>query len=165
MSLRAELKVTGVDGVLATLRSLPAELVSKRGGPVKLSLAKGARHLRDKVKAALEAQIKGGDESESTGLLAQSIISSRGKAPTSGKGERYLVRVKRKMYPGRKGEQVSTLKSAQIKEYGSEKQAAAPFIRPTAAAQAQSTVNIVTQDLLRRTDLLVKKLAAQNRGR
>lgn len=165
MSLQAELKVTGMDGVLATLRSLPPELVSKRGGPVKLSLAKGARFLRDKVKTALQAQINGGDDSESTNLLEQNIISSRGKAPSSGRGERYLVRVKRKMYPGRKGEQVSTLKTAQLKEYGSEKQAPAPYIRPTAQTQAQATVNIVTQDLLRRTDLLVKKLAAQNRGR
>lgn len=165
MTLRTELKVSGVDGVLATLRSLPSEVVSKRGGPVKLSLAKGARFLRDKEKQALQAQIKAGDDSESTGLLLQNIIASRGKAPTSGKGERYLVRVKRKMYPGRKGEQVSTLKSAQIKEYGSEKQAPSPFIRNTAAAFAQQTVTIITTDLVRRIDVLVKKLGAQNKGR
>lgn len=165
MSLRTELKVTGLDGVIATLRSLPSEVVSKRGGPVKLSLAKGARFLRDKEKLALQAQIKAGDDSESTGLLLENIIASRGKAPTSGKGERYLVRIKRKMYPGRKGEQVSTLKTAQLKEYGSEKQAAAPFIRNTAAAFAQQTVNLITSDLSRRIDVLVKKLGAQNKGR
>lgn len=165
MTLRTELQITGVEGVIATLRSLPSEVVSKRGGPVKLALAKGARFLRDKEKLALQAQIKAGDDSESTGLLMENIIASRGKAPTSGKGERYLVRVKRKMYPGRKGEQVSTLKSAQLKEYGSEKQTAAPFIRNTAAAYAQQTVNIITSDLDRRIQLLVTKLGAQNKRR
>ena len=41
------LEVSGIDGVLDTLKSLPAEVVSKRGGPVKLALAKGARLLRE----------------------------------------------------------------------------------------------------------------------
>lgn len=55
--MKVEMKISGVDGVLNTLRSLPSEIVSKRGGPVKLALAKGARFLRDKEKAALRSAI------------------------------------------------------------------------------------------------------------
>jgi hypothetical protein len=34
--MAVDLKVTGIDGVLDLLRKLPPEVVSKRGGPVKL---------------------------------------------------------------------------------------------------------------------------------
>ena len=161
--MRLEMKLTGMDGVLATLRSLPAEVVSKRGGPVKASLAKGARFLRDREREALRSVLD--PEDESTGLLEENIIASRGKAPTSGKGERYLVRVKRKMYPGRKGEQVSTLKSANLKEYGSSKQPAKSFIRRTVISHGEQTISIITTDLAARIQKVVSKLAAQNKGR
>ena len=46
--MKVDVKLTGVAGVLKTLSSLPAEVVSKRGGPVKAALAKGARFLRDR---------------------------------------------------------------------------------------------------------------------
>jgi hypothetical protein len=154
--------IKGADAVLSMLRSLPAEVVSKKGGPVKLSLAKGARYLRDREREALRSVIVEGDES--TGLLEQNIVASRGKAPASGNGERYLVRIKRKMYPGRKGEQVSTLKSAQLKEYGSANQPARSFIRRTVQTHAARTITIVVDDLRSRLDKVVKKLAATGRG-
>jgi hypothetical protein len=157
------LKIQGIDGVLDLLRSLPPEVVSKRGGPVKSALAKGARFLRDKERQNLQAVLEPGEES--TGLLAENIIASRGKAPIGGKGERYLVRIKRKMYPGRKGEQVSTLKSAQLKEYGSVKQPARSFIRRTVIAEGSQTINVVVTELVARVDRVVKKLAQQNKGR
>lgn len=161
--MKVDVKLTGVDGVLKTLSSLPAEVVSKRGGPVKAALAKGARFLRDRERDNLRAVLEPGDES--TGLLEQNIIASRGKSPSSGRGERYLVRVKRKMYPGRKGEQVSTLKSAQIKEYGSAKQPARSFIRKTVQQHGGQTIEIVTKDLAARVQKIVAKLAGQSRGR
>lgn len=161
--MKSGLEIKGIDGVLNTLRSLPPEVVSKRGGPVKSALAKGARFLRDKERENLQAVLEPGEES--TGLLAENIIASRGKAPIGGKGERYLVRIKRKMYPGRKGEQVSTLKSAQIKEYGSVKQPARSFIRRTVIEQGSQTINVVVTDLVARLDRVVKKLAQQNKGR
>ena len=161
--MKVDVKLTGVDGVLKTLSSLPAEVVSKRGGPVKAALAKGARFVRDQERKNLQAVLEPGDES--TGLLAQNIIASRGKPPSSGRGERYLVRVKRKMYPGRKGEQVSTLKSAQIKEYGSAKQPARSFNRKTVQQHGGQTIEIVTKDLAARVQKIVAKLAGQNRGR
>lgn len=160
--MKVEVNIRGIDGVLATLQSLPAEVVSKRGGPVKLALAKGARFLRDREREALRSVIEEGDQS--TGLLEENIIASRGKAPAGGNGERYLVRIKRKMYPGRKGEQVSTLKSAQLKEYGSAHQPARSFIRRTVQTHAARTITIVVDDLKSRLDKVVKRLAATGKG-
>lgn len=129
---------------------------------MKLALAKGARFLRDKERQNLQAVLEPGDES--TGLLAQNIIASRGKAPSGGNGERYVVRIKRRMYPGRKGEQVSTLKSAQLKEYGSVKQPARSFIRRTVNQHGEDTINVIVSDLLARVDRIITKLAQQNKG-
>ncbi|GAB2314485.1 HK97-gp10 family putative phage morphogenesis protein [Stenotrophomonas geniculata] len=162
MDVKVEFNITGIPGIIRTLSSLPAEVVSKKGGPVKLALAKGARFLRDKERQNLQAVLEPGDES--TGLLAQNIIATRGKAPSDGNGERYLVRIKRRMYPGRKGEQVSTLKSAQLKEYGSVHQPARSFIRRTVNERGEETINLVVGDLSVRIDRLVAKLAQQNRG-
>lgn len=164
MSIRVEMDLQGVEGILTTLESLPAEVVSKRGGPVKLALAKGARLLRDHQKTALRTVISGSDDS--TGLLEQSIIASRGKAPRGGKGERYLVRIKRKTYPDRKGKPTTTLKTAHLLEYGApgNNQPATPFIRPTVQRHGAGVINVVTSDLVRRVDLVVRKLARANSG-
>ena len=153
--------LTGVDGLLKTLKSLPPEIVSKRGGPVKLALAKGARFLRDKAKANLTSQIaRNGDES--TGLLLQNVIASRGKAPFDGNGERYLVRVKRKSY--NKGK-ATTLQTANLLEYGSEHQPATPWLRPALNAHGRETINVVVNDLKNRIDKVIAKLAQQNSGK
>lgn len=155
-----EFKLTGVDGVLKTLQSLPPEVVSKRGGAVKLALAKGARLIRNEVKKNLQRVVS---TDESTGLLHKNIISSRGKQPYGTKGERYLVRVKRKTYPDRQGKPVTTLKTANILEYGSEKQSAQPFIRPAANSKAQEAINVITTDLVKRVDKIVADLARKNK--
>lgn len=155
-------EIRGADEIQRLLKNLPAEVVSKRGGPVKLALAKGARFIRDREREALRAVLVDGDQS--TGLLEENIIASRGKAPSGGNGERYLVRIKRKMYPGRKGQRVSTLKSAQIKEYGSSKQAAASFIRRTVRTHGGKAITIIVDDLKNRLDRVVKKLASSGGG-
>lgn len=161
--MKIEMKLSGMDGVLATLRALPAEVASKNGGPVKGALAKGARFFRDAERANLQQVLEPGDES--TGLLAENIVASRGKAPTSSKGERYLVRVRRKTYSGREGEVVTTHKAANLKEYGSSKQPAKSFIRRTVHEQGEATIKVITTDLAKRLARLVNKLATANKGR
>ncbi len=157
------MQISGVNGVIETLNSLPPELVSKRGGIVKLALAKGARLLRDEEKRILRAKI---DTDDSTGLLLENIIASRGKALYgANKGERYLVRVKRKTYQGRKGKPVTTWQTAQFKEYGTSDQPADPFIRPAVLGAGERVINTITQDFLSRLDNVVKKLASQNKAR
>lgn len=160
--MRVEMNIEGIDGVLKTLESLPKEIVSKRGGPVARALAKGARLIRDEAKKNLRAQIAvNGDES--TGLLEKNVVAKRGKALKTGKGERYLVNVRRKTYPDRKGKPVTTRKTASLLEYGSEHQPATPWIRPAVHTKGQTAINVITQDLKRRIDIEVNKLAARNK--
>ena len=162
--MKTEMKLTGVDGVLATLQALPPELVSARGGPVKLALAKGARVILAEAKKNLRTSIAEGGE-ESTGLLEKNLVVTRGKPPSSGKGERYLVRVRRKAYPGRRDSKgaVTVRKTGALMEYGSSRQPAKPWLRPAFRAKAAEAITVTTSDLVRRLDLLVRRLAAQNR--
>lgn len=163
--MKVEVKLQGADGFIKMLQSLPAEIVSKRGGPVKLALAKAARLVRDEARKNLQASIKGTDDAESTGLLLENLISSRGKQPSGGKGERYLVRVRRKAYPGRKPEKdgtvATTRKTAQIKEYGSSKQPATPWLRPAVRSKGEEAINVMTSDLGKRIERIAAKLAKE----
>lgn len=166
--MKVEMKLSGLDGVLATLQSLPPEVVSKNGGPVKAALRKGALVILKQEKANLQAVIANQTATgkhESTGLLLQHLIVSRGKAPSGAKGERYLVRVKRKTYARKSGgKAVTTLKTAQLLEYGSSKQPAEPFIRPAFTSKASEAIKTIESELVRGVDRVVKKLARQNKG-
>jgi len=169
--MKVSVDVKGLEGVLDTLRGLPAEIVSKRGGPVKLALAKAARVIRDQAAVNLsEAIAMNGDES--TGLLEQNLVVTRGKEPTGTKGERYLVRIRRKAYDGAKiskrqkaGKRVTTHKTASLLEYGSSHQPATQWLRPAVKQKGEEAINVFKTDLSRRIDATVKKLAQQNKGR
>lgn len=167
--MKVEVSMTGLEGVLETLKSLPPELVSKRGGPVKSALRKGAVVIFKQAKTNLEqATANATDEGKkySTGLLLKNLVVTRGKQPTGAKGERYLVRVRRKSYPDRKGGAVATtLKTAQILEYGSSKQPAEPWLRPAFEQTARQSLTTVEVELKKAIDRVVKKLAQQNKGK
>lgn len=159
MADRTEIKLTGIDNVLNMLQSLPAEVVSKRGGPAKVALRKGANVIAKQERANLLAstsnQTKEGRES--TGLLLKNLIVSRGKPPASGKGERYLVRFRRKSYPNRKGQTVTTLKTAQLLEYGSSQQPAEPFIRTAFQTRAREAIETIERELVAAIDRIAAK--------
>lgn len=155
------MKLSGLDGVLEMLKSLPPEIVSKRGGPVKSALRRGAKVIHKQADinlAAAVANASDDEEKHSTGLLRQNLVVTRGKEPTGTKGERYLVRVRRKSYK-RKGKAVTTLKTAQLLEYGSSQQPAEPWLRPAFESKAReaidTTANALNQDIAR----IVKKLS------
>lgn len=161
--MRADLKISGIDNVLTMLQQLPREVVSKRGGPVKLALKKGAQFLRNKAATKLTVATANTDDEgarHSTGFLLQNLITSRGKPPASGNGERYLVRVRRKSYPDRTGKSTTTTENASRLEYGTEKQPAEPWIRPAFEENAQAAIDIITNDLLKRVDVLAGKFLA-----
>ena len=169
--MKVEVKLQGMDGVLETLQSLPAEVVSKRGGPVKLALAKAARVIQAQAKTNLKAAIAmNGDVS--TGLLEKNVVVTRGKEPIGSRGERYLVRVRRKAYDGEKlgkrqkaGKRVTTHKTASLLEYGSSHQPATPWLRHAVKQKGQEAIEVFTSDLNRRIEATVKKLAQQNKGK
>lgn len=153
-------KISGLEGVLDTLKSLPAEVVSKRGGPVKSALRKGAVVIYKQAAANLAAATS----NDSTGLLQKNLVVTRGKAPRSGKGERYLVRVRRKSYQ-REGQSVNTVQTASLLEYGSSQQPAEPWIRPAFASKKEQAVQTVETELQAAIARVVKKLAAANKGK
>ena len=144
------------------LKKLPPEVVSKNGGPVKSALRKAAKVIQQQEQANLRAIIaSNADDSESTGLLHDNIIVSRGKKPTGSKGERYLVRVKRKVYvrSNNEGGKTTTWKTAMLMEYGDIKQPARPFIRSAAASKAQAAIDTATNELKKGIDRITRKLA------
>lgn len=162
------IQLQGLDGILDTLASLPAEIVSKSGGPVKSALRKGALVLLDEELIQLARVTSNATviPYQQTGLLKSSVIASRGKAPSSGKGERYLVRIKRKAYTNRRGgKPVSTLKVAQLLEYGSGTQNAEPWIRVAFQAKGGAAVDAITRELIIGVDRVVARLAAKNKGK
>ena len=152
-----EIKLTGLEGVSEMLRNLPAE-INKRGGPAKKALRKGAVVIRKAEITNLKAVtfINGLLGSESTGLLAKNIIVSRGKPAMD--GERYLVRIRRKTYPRNGGKAVTTLKTAQLLEYGSSQQPAEPWIRPAFQSKAEEAIRTVEKELLSEIDRITKQL-------
>lgn len=165
--MKAEMKLEGLNGVLETLKSLPPELVSKRGGPVKAALRKAARVIHKQAMTNLERVTSNQTESGeqlSTGLLKKNLVVTRGKPPYGSKGERYLVRVRRKSYP-RKGKTTTTLATANLLEYGSSQQTAEPWLRPAFHMKAQEAILTAQSELLKQIDKVVKKLANQNKGK
>lgn len=157
-------QLTGIDGVIGLLESLPEEIVAKNGGPVYRSLRAGARVLA-KEAALNVARATGNfseDEDGSTGLLQRSITVKRGKAPSEGKGERAIVTTRLKTYT-RKGKPVTTRKTGSLLEYGSSKQPAEPWIRP-AMSKAPEAIQTTTRELVTGLDRIVRRLA-RSKGR
>lgn len=185
--MKFEVKLTGLEGCLETLKSLPPEIVSVKGGPVRAALAKGALVILKEAKAnfrkAVELPGKSGITITS-GFTEKNIVMRR-KAPFPGvNGERYVITVAGKKHPnenlvrrksrstgkrknraGPKERPVQANDIAFMMEYGTSKQAATPWLRPAFNAKAHEAITTVESELVRRIDLIVKKLAAQNQGR
>jgi len=165
-SANGTLSLTGLDGVLRTLQELPPEVVSKNGGPVKFALRKGAQVIlrQAALNLARSTDVLGTDDYDSTGLLLSALVATRGKPPYAGNGERYLVRVKRLTY-NRPGPKTTTLATANLLEYGSEKQPAEPWLRPAFASSAPQAIQTIEKELLAAIQRVVRKLARQNGAR
>lgn len=157
------LELKGIDGVLRTLEQLPPEVVSKAGGPVKRALRKGALVLLQEaaLNLARATDNLSTDDQDNTGLLLSALVATRGKAPSGGNGERYLVRVRKLKY-NRPGPDTNTRATASWLEYGSEKQPAEPWLRPAFAAKAQQAIQTVETELVKDVDRVVRRLARQN---
>lgn len=164
--MQVTVKLSGLDGVIQTLQSLPPELVSRRGGVVLAALRKGAKVIDKQRRANLQAVTAHATDSEkrdSTGFLLKNLTVTRGKPPFGGNGERVVLRIKRKRYPGRA--KVSTVQTANLLEYGSSKQPAEPWIRPAFESRAREAIETTERELLAGIDRIVNKLARANAGK
>lgn len=184
--MKVEIKLTGIDGVLDTLRSLPPELASKRGGPVRVAVRKGARVIlqqaRKNFAAAVALPGKTGI-TNSTGFTAKQIVMYRRKPPAGSLGERYIVTVnylkhpnnhkleKSRQYRRRRSVRMTTTKPlrandiAFMMEFGTSKQAATPWLRPAFESRKEEAATVMQAELRKAIDRVVMKLAAKNQGR
>lgn len=160
----------GLDGVLDTLKRLPPEVASKRGGPVRRALARGAKLIRDNARAALQRSIDAGGVTgitDTTGFTASNVIMKRSRLDRIN-GERYVVTVRPKKHPNGYKYRKRTIQAndiAFIMEQGSSKHPALPWLRPTFATYAAEAIRTIETTLAADVERLVKKLAAQNMGR
>ena len=87
-------RLEGLKELLETMQRLPPEIVSRRGGPVRVALRKAAVVVQKEYRANVDRIAAEGETNESTGTLRKAIIVSR-KKPGNFKGERFWLRIKR----------------------------------------------------------------------
>lgn len=173
--MKFEFDIKGTADLIKTLESLPTELVTKRGGPVKLALKKAAMVIRDEESRRFNTLVNQNGTNETTGLLNKSIIVKRGRMEPGVKGEKYIVTFKRSVYvkslisavrklgTGQKSDTVTTRKTAQLFEWGSSHQPPRKFILPSFHAKAGEAMDVFKDDLKRRIDIIAKRVAKRSK--
>lgn len=166
---REPINVRGLKGVLDTLKQLPPELVSKRGGPVRSALRKGAKIIQQQMQANVQAIIDNpnidGHESKTIGILKANIVLAVLNPPPGQKGERIGVRVRRKRYPRERmgpGKGKSAQGVGALLEQGTERRQAYPWAAPAYESKKQEAYAVFERELPAAIDRIVKKLAKQN---
>ena len=160
---RETVRIEGLDTLLDRLRRLGPE-ASKRGGPVRRAVRKGAVIIANEAKANVRQIVAANatGQDESSGTLEKSIRPVRGKPNRNGlKGETFFVMIpKRARYPISKrtptGIRVSTV--GQMLEYGTAKRRPYPWMGPAFHAKKGEAVRVITDDLLKGIEALEKKL-------
>ena len=152
--------------MLERLQALPAAVGAKGGGPARAALAKGARVFRDQAIT---------NAPRDSGLLQESIVARRDSRPgLVGAAEAYYVGVRRKARryantkrnrgKGRAGKTYFVDGTAfywLFLEFGTEKMAARPFLRPAFEARKEDALNTVVFELGAGIDRAVRKLGAR----
>jgi len=156
-------RIVGLEGVMKTLRELPPELVSKRGGPVRAALRKASLLLVQESKRNLQTIIDtpnlDGGLTKSTGILKASIITARDSKMRG--GERYYVRVRRTKYPADRTSKTATGVGALL-EHGTETRQPMPWMRPAYDAKKYEAAQFFPREIKAQLDKIVKKLARKN---
>lgn len=168
--MKLELKLQGLDGVLESLKMLPPELVSKRGGPVRSALRKGAVLIQKQAKANFDAAVNSPGKSglnQSTGFTERQIVVRRRNPGPNINGERMVVTVQPKKHPsGRKYRKgvIQANDIAFIMEMGSRTQPATPWLRPAFIARAEEAIRLTEDELFRQVDRIWLKLIRTNKA-
>lgn len=157
-------EIRGLTGVLDALKSLPPEIVSKRGGPVRASLRAAANVLRDQAKANVARIIaepnKDGDN-RSIGLLYKSIQTKRSKMKPGVRGEAFVVGIRRgQKYPASRQarkEVVTAVQVGRLLEYETERRKPKPWLRPAFDAKGSAALAKFSEEMQKRTTAAIKK--------
>lgn len=171
---RETVRIEGLRGVLETLKQLPAELVSKRGGPVAGAIREALKPMQEEAKANIRGIVAEPNEgdlpTDSTGLLEQNIVIARASKMEKN-GETFRLRIRKKVYPrdsskpkakGRRDKRATTPQVGRLLEYGTEKMRAKPWLRPAFEAHRRSSLDIFAREMNTRLQRIVKKLERQN---
>ena len=172
-------RIEGLENVLNVLRTLPKEIVSKRGGIILGSARVAAKIIRDQAKANIRAIVAepniGGRPTKSTGALENSLVITRSRTTGNAKGEAVIVKMKgskKRKYAGskknkRRGRAGQTYETAPPTYYGSilEKGSARmnphPWMRPAFDSKKGAALQTFVTELNKRLEMTVKKLDKQ----
>ena len=166
------IQVDGLRESLKVLESLPSEMVSKRGGPVRRALAKAARTIRDPARTNLRSSLAqynpttpDGQMIANSGLTAKNVITRLRRLKTE-KGEWYTVTVAYKPHPNYpdnryRGRQIKYNDIAFFVENGTSKQPARPWLRPAYEQNKEKAVQVFDQDLAQSLNILVAQLESK----
>lgn len=161
---KTSVQLQGLDGLLDALKALPKEIGAKGGGPARVALAKATRIIRDQAIA---------NAPRDTGLLQENIIMHRDRKPhLAGAAEHYSVGVRRKSRryantkrnkgKGRVGKTYFVDGTAyywMFLEFGTEKMAARPFMRPAFESRKEEAMATIVTELRAGLDRAARKLA------
>lgn len=162
---RETVTITGLDDIVRRLKALGPE-ASKRGGPVRIAVRKGAVVIQKEAQANIDKIVSDPNigPDVSSGLLSKSYKPVRAKAPQRYKGETYFLLIpKRTRYPisprTPSGIGVSTV--GQMLEYGTSKRRAMPWARPAFHAKKSEAVEVMRDETLKGIERLERKLSKQ----
>lgn len=172
---RVDVEISGIDGVLDMLKNLPADVVSKRGGPVKKALRKAAviiqKEAQNNIRKIVLEPNKDGKPSKSTGSLEKAVTVGRGKYLGGTLGERYMVWLPRekKKYANtrenvrkRRVGKTYTVESPQFYgrflEYGTSKMQKKPWLRPALMSKGDAAIAVARESLLAELEKITQKM-------
>ena len=153
----------GLDDVLAKLKALPPEIVSKRGGPVAVALRKGGNVIQKEARANIRKVTQDTEASgyASTKTLEKAVVVRRDPNPKrAGANERYRVLISRKKYEGRDTKAVAT---GRYLEYGTEHQKAEPWMTPAFMSSKERALATVVDELNKGIAKVIAKVSKGGR--
>lgn len=152
--------IHGLDDLLKTLKSLPPELASKRGGPVAAGLRAGAKLVAEQARVNVRAIVakpnKGGRDQRSTQALEKAIGVRRDPNPRrSGAAERMIVGLKRRATQPKTD--VPVARYGSVLEFGSEELPAERWLRGAMESKQEQALRVIVETTRKRLDSAVKK--------
>lgn len=152
-------EIEGLAELLRTLEALPREIVSVKGGPVRVGLRKAGQVFQRAAGANIDRIVaepnKGGRPNVSSGTLKNAVIVSRDPNPQrSGANERVLVRLRRK---DRAPNGASVHAYGGMLEFGNEQVPAKPWLRPVVPEKSSEALSVFIAETKKAIDRAVKK--------
>ncbi len=156
--------IQGLDTLLRRLKALGPE-ASKRGGPVRSAVRKGAVVIQKAMQANVQQIVQTpnvGGSDVTTGTLVKSIKPIRAKTPQKYKGETYFVTIPRSArYPvdRRTPSGIGVATVGKMLEYGTSKRKPMPWARPAFHAKQGEAAQVMASELEKGIGKLERKVA------